>query len=117
LVNNWYVGNAADDGVESRGWIMGHFFELEKLGIRSSSALEVKYVFHSAGEKRHEWVTGEKRTTLLLLISGHFHIELSVGIFELRRQGDYAMWGPGIDHLWRAEQDTWMLTIRWPSIA
>jgi hypothetical protein len=31
---------------------------------------------------------------MLLLIDGHFHIELSVGHFELRKQGDYAAWAP-----------------------
>jgi hypothetical protein len=32
-------------------------------------------------------------------------------------QGDYAMWGPGIDHLWHTEKDCIVITVRWPSHA
>jgi hypothetical protein len=35
----------------------------------------------------------------------------------LARQGDYAMWGPGIDHHWSADEESVVLTVRWPSLA
>lgn len=111
----WHVGNAERDGTDGRGWILGHFFPGED-DIRASGDVEVKWGTHSAGDQRSEWVTSERRTTLLLLIKGHFHVNLSVGNVELKDEGDYVIWGPGIDHTWRAEDDTVVLTVRWPSI-
>jgi quercetin dioxygenase-like cupin family protein len=59
--------------------------------------------------------TGEQRSTLVLLVSGKFRIDLTVGNVTLERQGDYITWGPGIDHSWLAEQDSTVITVRWPS--
>ena len=56
----------------------------------------------------------ETRTTVLLLVSGRFRLDLSVESYILE-QGDYAMWGPGIGHSWRAEEDSVVVTVRWPS--
>ena len=53
---------------------------------------------------------------LLLLIRGRFRLDLSVGSVTLEREGDYAVWGPGIDHCWQAEEDSIVITVRWPSI-
>jgi hypothetical protein len=49
-------------------------------------------------------------------VSGQFRIELSTGTFALKDQGDYAIWGPGIDHSWQAEEDSIIITVRWPSL-
>jgi quercetin dioxygenase-like cupin family protein len=38
-----------------------------------------------------------------------------VDSFVLEQEGDYAMWGPGIGHSWHAEEDTVVITVRWPS--
>lgn len=79
-------------------------------------ALEVKWGIHPAGQQRHTWSTDEQRTTLLLLVNGRFRLDLSVGSVTLERQGDYAVWGPGIDHSWQAEQDSIVVSVRWPSL-
>jgi quercetin dioxygenase-like cupin family protein len=50
------------------------------------------------------------------LISGHFVVSLTDGTAELRQQGDYVMWGPGIDHSWKAYEDSVVMTVRWPSM-
>jgi quercetin dioxygenase-like cupin family protein len=55
-------------------------------------------------------------TDLLLLIRGRFRLDLSVGSITLEKEGDYAVWGPGIDHCWQAEEDSIVITVRWPSI-
>src|SRR2546427_161524 len=34
----------------------------------------------------------------------------------LERPGDYVVWGPGIDHIWQAEADSVVITVRWPSL-
>jgi quercetin dioxygenase-like cupin family protein len=33
----------------------------------------------------------------------------------LQRQGDYVVWGKGTDHSWQAEDDSTVITVRWPS--
>jgi quercetin dioxygenase-like cupin family protein len=53
--------------------------------------------------------------TLLLLVKGQFRIELTEGSGVLAKQGDYALWGPGIDHSWEALADSVVITVRWPS--
>jgi hypothetical protein len=59
-------------------------------------------------------VTGETRTTVMILVAGKCHIELSTGgSFVLADPGDYAMWGPGIDHTWDIVDDSTIITVRW----
>ncbi|MGH4011293.1 MAG: signal peptidase I [Pseudonocardiaceae bacterium] len=111
---DWYYGNAANDGRDNRGWILGHFIESSD-DVRSTRDVEVKWGIHPAGEKRPEWTTDDQRTTMVLLIAGNFVISLSDGNVELARQGDYAVWGPGVDHSWEAKEDSVVITVRWPS--
>jgi hypothetical protein len=115
VADNWYAGNATDDSDAHRGWLLGHFIEPTG-SVRATPAVEVKWGTHPAGQQRDGWCTGEERTTMLLLISGRFRLELSVGSVVLERQGDYVVWGPGIDHSWQAEEDSVVVTVRWPSI-
>lgn len=112
-MNNWHFGNAAGDSRDRRGWFLGHF--MPDGDVRQSEEVEVKWGTHMAGESRESWHDNEKRTTLLLLVSGRFRIELSVASQVLAQPGDYAMWGPGIGHSWQAEEDSVVITVRWPS--
>src|SRR3712207_4464396 len=96
MADNWHVGNAAVDGKDQRGWLVGHFLDSSE-GIRACEAVEIKWGIHAAGEGREAWHTDEQRTTVLLLVKGRFRLELSVGTFVLGKEGDYAVWGPGID--------------------
>jgi quercetin dioxygenase-like cupin family protein len=114
MPGNWHSGNAAEDGRETRGWILGQFIELAR-GVRFSKDVEVKWGRHPTGDKRAEWTTHDQRTTLVLLVAGTFRIDLTEASVTLQRQGDYATWGPGIDHSWEALSDSIVLTIRWPS--
>ena len=66
-------------------------------------------------DTRMEWTADDQRTTLIMLVSGEFRIDLTAGTSTLRRSGDYVMWGPGIDHSWTALADSTVLTVRWPS--
>jgi hypothetical protein len=111
--HKWHFGNAAVDGAERRGWLVGTFMPPDD--IRMTKDLEVKWGIHPAGDRREAWFEDEDRTTILVLISGRFQIDLSVGAALLTQQGDYAMWGPGISHSWRAEEDSVVVTIRWPA--
>jgi hypothetical protein len=112
-----YVGNAVRDGTQTRGWVVGHFLVGSEAGIRTSPHVEIKWGVHPAGERRVDMVTGDTRTTVLLLVSGRFEIELDGVAHVLHEAGDYAMWGPGVDHVWQAHEDTVVLTVRWPSVA
>lgn len=114
-VGTWHFGNASDDGPSHRGWFVGHFIEDDAL--RRSEDVEIKWGVHPAGDKRASWQGDEHRTTVLLLVSGRFRIELSDTSQVLERQGDYAMWGEGVGHSWEALDDSVVITIRWPSTA
>lgn len=109
-----YLGNASTDAAGDRGWLLGHFKPVGDL--RHSEEVEIKWGVHPRGDRRAEWVTGEKRTALLVLISGRFRVELPGRSVLLTKQGDYVVWGQGVDHSWYAEEESVVLTVRWPSI-
>jgi quercetin dioxygenase-like cupin family protein len=111
---NWTHGNAGDDTADTRGWLLGHFIDPSE-GVRSSKDVEVKWFIHPAGDKRPEWTSDDQRTTLLLLVQGNFRLDLTEGSINLTKQGDYVLWGPGIDHSWEAIDETVIITVRWPS--
>lgn len=111
---NWTTGNAAEDTGNTRGWLVGHFID-PSTGPRSSKDVEVKWGLHPAGDKRAEWTADDQRTTLVLLVDGNFTVHLTEGSAPLNRQGDYVMWGPGIDHSWEATSESVVITVRWPS--
>ena len=114
MMASWHTGNAANDGQHTRGWILGHFIDSSE-GIRSTREVEVKWATHLAGEKRAKWTKDEHRTTMVLLIEGNFHVHLTTGQAQLTQQGDYVVWGPGINHSWEAEENSIVVTLRWPS--
>ena len=58
-----------------RGWIVGHF--IEGSDLRTTSDVEIKWGVHVAGEQRAAWQRDEYRTTVFLLISRRFRIDLS----------------------------------------
>ncbi len=61
-------------------------------------------------------MTGEVRTTIHILISGHFRVQLPDEDVTLTEQGDYVMWGSGVDHNYEALEDSVVLVVRWPSV-
>ncbi|MEU4681186.1 signal peptidase I [Micromonospora sp. NPDC023737] len=109
-----YVGNAGIDGATNGGWLLGHFMPPHE--VRHSTDVEVKWGVHPQGETRARWATGERRTALLVLISGRFRVELRDRTVVLGSPGDYVVWGRGVDHSWYAEQESVVLTVRWPSV-
>ncbi|MFI1016792.1 signal peptidase I [Streptomyces sp. NPDC020965] len=109
-----YVGRAGRDAALDRGWLLGHF--KDAADPRHSEAVEIKWGVHRPGEERAQWVTGEERTALLVLISGRFQVRLPGRTVLLAEQGDYVVWGRGVDHSWYAEEESVVLTVRWPSV-
>ena len=110
-----YVGKAGKDAALDRGWLLGHFKEHDD--PRHSDAVEVKWGVHPRGEQRTQWVKGEVRTALLVLITGRFRMEFPGRSVLLEEQGDYVVWGQGVDHSWVAEDESVVLTVRWPSVS
>jgi hypothetical protein len=113
MTENLYVGNAAADGPANRGWLLGHFMPAGD--IRNSADVEIKWGVHPKGEERAQWVTTEERTSLHVLISGRFRIEVPGRSVLLAEHGDYAVLHR-TGHSWTAEDDSVVLTVRWPSV-
>jgi len=113
-MTTWTTGNAAEDTRDTRGWLVGHFVHPSK-GVRRSGDIEVKWGVHAAGEKREQWAPDDRRTALVILVSGHFLVQLGDGSADLAAPGDYVMWGPGTGHSWTAVDDSVVMTVRWPS--
>jgi hypothetical protein len=116
LLTHFVTGNAEVDGATFRGWIVGHFIP-EALGPRSSQAVEIKWGVHRRDETRQAWAATTHATTLSMLIRGSIRLFFRpTGETLLCQPGDYAVWGPGVAHRWRIEDDdTVVLTVRWPS--
>jgi mannose-6-phosphate isomerase-like protein (cupin superfamily) len=115
VIKDVHVGKAGPDAARDRGWLLGRF---KPVGDpRHSTDVEIKWGTHPVGDERAEWATGEVRTALLVLISGRFRMRFRDGDVLLAEQGDYVVWGEGVDHSWRAEEESVVLTVRWPSVA
>jgi hypothetical protein len=109
-----YVGNAETDAPGNRGWLLGYFRPTDD--ARHSEDVEVKWAVHPQGDQRPQWVAGEKRSALALLISGRFRIELPGRTVLLAQQGDYVVFH-GLSHSWYAEEASVVVFIRWPSVS
>jgi len=55
-----------------------------------------------------------------VLIRGRFRLMFDEGAnmheVLLAREGDYALWDAGVAHSWITEEDSVILTVRWPSV-
>ena len=110
------IGNASRDAEPFRGWFVGHFVPPE-FGLRSTDLVEIKWGTHGRGETRADWADSRYATSLSLLLRGSIRLFFDDGREALlARPGDYALWPPGVAHHWRIEEDdTIVLTVRWPS--
>jgi hypothetical protein len=109
-----YVGNAAEDGGADRGWLMGHFRPAGD--ARHSDDVEIKWGVHEPGDQRAQWVAEERRSALVLLVSGRFRVDLPGRSVLLAKQGDYVLFH-GVNHSWQAEEASVVLSVRWPSVS
>jgi quercetin dioxygenase-like cupin family protein len=113
-MNAFVTGNAARDGRDHGDWFVGHMLGPEA-GPRSRRDVEIKWATIPAGEPRKAWVKNAEATTLSILIRGRFRLRFPEGEVVLEREGDYALWPPGLPHHWVAEADSIVVTVRWPS--
>lgn len=106
-----HAGNAAGD----RGWFVGHFFP-DAADPRHTHDLELKWAIHEAGTSRPCWALNRTATTIVILITGHYHIHFPEEEVSLVQPGDYVLWGPNISHSWTAAETSTLLVIRYPSL-
>ena len=107
-------GNAASASLATRGWFVGHFMPGEANPLRSAD-VELKWYTHARGETRSEWAPGSTVRTLNLLVRGRFVLLFPDREVALTREGDFVLFGPGVPHSFRSEQESLVLTVRWPS--
>ncbi len=113
VADNIYVGSAPADAPANRGWLLGHF--MPDGDLRHSAEVEIKWGVHPRGDRRAQWVTGETRTALILLVSGRFRIEFPDRSVLLAEQGDYVLF-ERVEHSWHAEEGSVIVGVRWPSV-
>lgn len=114
MQSNIITGNAQIEGKSRRGWFIGDFITPTD-SLRSTSAVEVKWGIHAAGDRRSQWTEPSETTTLSILVSGRFCLQFPDDEVTLSSQGDYVLWLPGVAHSWCAEEASVVLTVRWPS--
>lgn len=111
------IGNA-EHFPDSRGWFVGAFID-PAAGIRHAP-VEVKWSDHPAGQERPGGIApGADATTVTALVSGRFEVTFPGEHPDrvlLARPGDYAVFGPGVPHTWRALTDSTMFTVRWRTV-
>ena len=108
-------GNAVGASQHTRGWLLGHFMPGDDNPLRTSE-LELKWYIHAKGETRSEWAPGNPVKTLNLLVRGHFVLLFPEREIALEKEGDFVLFGPGVPHSFRSEQESLVLTVRWPSL-
>jgi len=108
-------GNAAFASKDTRGWFLGHFMPGADNPLRTSD-LEIKWYTHAEGETRNEWAPGNPVKTLNILIRGRFVLLFPDEEVVLAKEGDFVLFGPDVPHSFRSEQESLVLTVRWPSL-
>jgi hypothetical protein len=109
-----FFANALEAGEGHRGWFVGHFMGRPEHPLWSRD-VELKWGVHRRGDRRPEVAPGDGATALSVLVSGRFVLEFAERERVLARPGDFVLWPPGVAHGWRAEEDSVVLTVRWPS--
>ena len=108
-------GNVASASKDTRGWFLGRFMPGNDNPLRTSD-LELKWYTHAKGETRSEWAPGNRVKTLNILIRGHFVLLFPEREVALVSEGDFVLFGPGVPHSFRSEQESLVFTVRWPSL-
>ena len=108
-----FCGNAAEVATATRGWFLGHFIEAGRR--QHSEELELKWFTHARGETRSDWSPASPVRTLNLLVRGRFVLLFPDREVCLAREGDFVLFGPGVPHSYRSEEESVVLTVRWPS--
>ena len=118
MIRKIRTGNLHKNSKEKRGWVIGHFME-EETGLKTQN-FEVKLAEHKKGEseERLDASVRDKTKTLVFLIRGKYVFSFSDPNREvvLSKEGDYVFYGASAKYIRRAEEDSLVVVLRWPSI-
>ena len=125
------TGNASELDTRGTGWIIG-FSDWTRLPgsdllhvpkDEPLHGLMVKWFDHAPGHASGSKALSTGRTISLLAgPESHFELDFSLDpdfapeatrVVAFRRTGDFAAWGAGIHHRWRALRQATILTVRW----
>ena len=109
-------GNVAVASKDTRGWFLGHFMPGDDNPLRTGD-LELKWYTHAKGETRGEWAPGIPVKTLNVLVRGRFVLLFPGHEFVLQKEVDLVLFGPDMAHSFRSEEESLVLTVRWPSLS
>lgn len=116
---------------DGSGWVVG--FPPEKIGdsalrLMPKESLSrgplIKWKRHVPGDpdRKNKPVSSGQTLSALVGDTGHFCIRLSrtpdfpsesTTTIDLKRCGDYALWGPGWFHEWDVLEPSRIMTVRW----
>ena len=118
---NWLVGDHPGIPLDSLRFLRhgGH-----PLGAQPVADLALKWFVHSPSDPP-EWGEGKPISTglTLSLLAGEGAFELRFWrgeeelVVVLEQPGDFALWGEGIGHGWRALKPSAVMTLRWSVLA
>ncbi len=125
-------GNTKKEGSEFRFWFVGEIekwcgekgvpFDAEKYGLRNTGDIEIKWGVYKKDDSRARWVPCSDKTAMSILIRGSFTFIFreadnytNLKEFSLRKEGDYIIWREDVEHNWKMEEDSEILTLRWRS--
>lgn len=123
-------GNAKKDGAEFRFWFVGRIeewcktidlpYDAERTGLRNTGDIEIKWGIYGKDEVRNLWAPCSDKTAMSILIRGDFTFEFREAddhsksrAVRLKAEGDYVIWREDVEHTWRMDEDSEILTIRW----
>ncbi|MEM9907516.1 MAG: hypothetical protein AAF921_21100 [Cyanobacteria bacterium P01_D01_bin.44] len=116
---NWIVGNFPTIPADSLRF-MQQTNAAKGIAGDTAKDLAIKWFLHTPDDPR-EWglnkPTSQGRTMSLLAGEGEFELTFTQGnqqyILTLETPGDFAIWGPGLEHTWRPLKPSPILTVRW----
>ncbi len=120
--SDWVVGFGGAEGVQAHS-------PLRSVGPEDlARGPWIKWARHAAGDPGGGDKPVSVGRTLSVLVSpaGLFRVELSrvadfsspsAQVVELRRPGDYVIWGAGWHHRWTVVEDCTIMTVRWEPAA
>ena len=123
-------GNTKTDGRDFGFWFMGAIekwchdkkvpFNREKYGLRNTDDIEIKWGIYKKDDVRDVWADCSDKTGMSILIRGDFTFTFreksnhdNQSEVRLYNEGDYVVWQEDMEHTWRMDEDSEILTLRW----
>lgn len=116
--SNWIVGETPLIPLDSLRFMEQD--NSEGTGGRKAKNIAVKWFVHKPTDKLKWGIkkpTSKGRSMSLLASKGRFELVFWKGsakyTLTLDKPGDFAVWGPGLEHSWRPVKKSTIITFRW----